>query len=78
MSNKRLIFIIAEIVVGIAANILLSYLVLPRFVNKRKEFYNIDDVYLAIYIGLIFSAIELVIMFFAIRFLPDKIVDMID
>ena len=78
MSEKRLIFVIAEIIIGIGANILLSYLILPLFLKKRKEYYNINDIYLAIYIGLLFSAIELMIIFFAIRFLPDRIIEIID
>lgn len=65
----RLLF---DIFLGIILNILASYIILPRFLHLRGNYYNINDVYLAIYIGLILSAIELIVIFIGVIVFVDS------
>lgn len=69
----RLIYrIFMSIVLGISLNIIVSYLLLPKLdrtlINRNLagNYYNRDDIYRAIYYGLILSAIELMVVFLVI------------
>lgn len=72
---KPLYKIFLSVVLGITFNILVSYFLLPRLDhtlatrNLAGNYYNRDDIYRAIYSGLILTAIELtVVIIFLIVF----------
>lgn len=68
-----LVKIFGEIVLGVLINILASYFIFPRLLQVKHEsrrdsrmYFNRNDVYLAIYFGLILSAIELFVVFIGV------------
>lgn len=69
---KPLYKIFLSITLGITLNIIVSHFIFPRIdhtLSKRKlegNYYNRDDIYRAIYFGLILSAIELIVIFLVI------------
>lgn len=65
---KRAKGIIIEIILSIALTIFASYLILPWFLGKSSRHYNVNDVYLSIYVGLILSAVQLIVLFLWILF----------
>jgi hypothetical protein len=62
-----------EILLGIFINIFASYLIFPRLLKVDHEsrrdsrvYYNRNDIYIAVYFGLILSAIELAVVFIGV------------
>jgi len=64
--RHRTLILLLEILAGIVLNIILSYLIIPRFTRRSVQYYNIDDIYIAIYVGLILSACQLLLIFFGV------------
>lgn len=61
--------IFGDILLGIVINIVASYFIFPRLLKPRYvtsidngNYYNRNDIYIAVYFGLILSAIELVVV----------------
>ena len=62
-----------EIILGIIINIVASYFIFPRLLKVDHEsrrdsriYYNRNDIYVAVYFGLILSAIELFVVFLGV------------
>lgn len=58
--------LVFDIILGIILNIIAAYLILPKFLHIQNTYFNVNDVYLAIYVGLIMSAIELAVVFIGV------------
>lgn len=61
--------IFSDILLGIVINIVASYFIFPRLLRPHftsridtGNYYNRNDIYIAVYFGLILSAIELVVV----------------
>jgi uncharacterized membrane protein len=67
--------LILEIIIALILNIIASYYILPKLVDiswKSRNYYNINDFYVAIIIGIILLIIELMGVFLFIWLvLPD-------
>lgn len=65
--------LLLHICFAIALNIFASYLILPHFVpgKGRTKHYNVNDIYIAIYIGLLMSAIEIIVVWIALFIFMD-------
>ena len=58
--------LLLQIGAGILLNILASYFLIPRVLSISAKHYSVTDIYMAIYVGLILSAVELVVVWIGI------------
>lgn len=61
--------IFGDILLGIVINIIASYFIFPQLLRPQfasqidsSNYYNRNDIYIAVYFGLVLSAIELVVV----------------
>lgn len=66
IDSRNLIF---QIILGIILTIVVTYFLLPRITHSQSlRYFGLKDIYFAIYFGLIISAVQLFILFFAVLF----------
>ena len=58
--------LLLDVFLGIILNIVASYFLLPYIFGYKRKYVSINDIYVAVYVGLILTAVELVVIFIGV------------
>ncbi len=64
--------LVGKVAFGLALNIAASYYILPKIYGVSNKYYNSNDIYMSILVGLVMTIIELLIIFAYNMFFGSK------